>query len=169
MSINDRLGLLLDLSTLDPPPFKSEVFARWCCQATIALLACDSKALDASPFLAPGTFLAFTQVIPGMDDLPRLDHAFLEQPPQLVARGRPKFVTNDGEEVNVLVVVYEMVRATHLFQCNGILCSQTGRCHLVGSYQPHPHCRKGAEAGRARCFYVQAACDHPSSGHIAEL
>ncbi|KAI1783518.1 hypothetical protein LXA43DRAFT_1102463 [Ganoderma leucocontextum] len=110
MSITNRLGLLLDLATLDPPAFKSEAFARWCCQAIISLLARDTKAGDDAAHLSPGTFLAFTPLIPGMADLPRMGQTFIEPPCQVVARGQPKLVTLDGEEVNVVVVIYESDR-----------------------------------------------------------
>ena len=109
MSLASRVGLLLELAALDPPPFRSEAFSRWCCEATVSLLARDTQAQTTRPNLAPGTFLTFTPSLLGMDDLPCLDLDFLRLPSQVVARGSSNIVTLDGEDVNVLVVIYEMV------------------------------------------------------------
>ena len=110
MSLANRLGLLLELAALDPPAFQSKAFSRWCCAASVALLARDTQAQTARPILPPGMFLAFTPSLPGMDDLPRLELDFLRLPSQIVARGSSNVVSLDGEDVNVLVVIYQMVR-----------------------------------------------------------
>ena len=110
MSVEKRLGLLLDLAVLDPPPFKSEEFARWCCQTTVSLLARNALAVDATPPLPPGVFLAFTPYIPGHEDLPRLGRDMDHPSLQVVGRAHPVVTTAEGEEVDVLVVIYEMVR-----------------------------------------------------------
>ena len=109
MSIIDNLGLLPELMTLDPLPFKSETFAHWYYQVTITLLARDFKVPDPTWYSTPKIFLAFTPLVPGIEDLPCLDHGFLELASCLVAPGQPKVITVDREEVNVVVAIYEMV------------------------------------------------------------
>lgn len=110
MSLANRVGLLLDLAVLDPPAFRSEAFARWCCEATVSLLARDTQAQTTRLHLAPGMLLAFTPSIPGVDDLPPLELDFVHRPSQTVARGPSSVIAPDGEDVEVLVVIYQMVR-----------------------------------------------------------
>ena len=112
MSVSSRVGLLLDLAVLDPPPFQSEEFARWCCQATTALLARDMLSLNPGLPLAPGVFTAFTATIPGLEDLPRLSDRVDKGPAPIRTRARPTAITPDGEEVDVLLVIYEIVRVS---------------------------------------------------------
>nr|VWO96280.1 Cytochrome P450 monooxygenase CYP52X1 [Ganoderma boninense] len=108
MSLANRLGLLLELSTLDPPPFQSETFARWCCDTVVSLLSRDSQAQTTMPELSPRMFLAFTPCLPGMDDLPHLELDFLRRPYRTIARSNATVVTPHGEDVDVLVVIYQM-------------------------------------------------------------
>ena len=110
MSVANRLGLLLDLATLTPPAFKSELFARWCCEATMSLLAQETRAMNANLHLSPGVFLTFTPSIPGMEDLPRFNTALMDPPYPILGRSQPAVVVTEGKEVDVVVVIYEMVR-----------------------------------------------------------
>ena len=100
----------LDLAALEPPAFHSEAFAQWCCQTTVSLLAQDSQVKNSQPHLAPGMFLGFTYSIPGLEDLPRIETGWMHAPSRVVARGNPTVFTRDGEEVDVLVVIYQTVR-----------------------------------------------------------
>ncbi|PIL34317.1 hypothetical protein GSI_03092 [Ganoderma sinense ZZ0214-1] len=110
MSLTTRLGLLLDLAALQPPPFESEMFARWCCQATISLLARDTAALQEGPALGPGVFAAFTVNIPGLEDLPRFSDDVDAGNLMVRTRAQPTVVVADGEEVDVVLVIYEIDR-----------------------------------------------------------
>ena len=109
MTLTSRLGLLLDLAVLDPPPFQSEEFARWCCQATISLLARDAVVLRGGPPMPSGVFAAFTPTIQGLEDLPRLNKEVNALRLPVRTRVHPTVVVADGEEVDVLLVVYEIV------------------------------------------------------------
>ena len=110
MEITDRLGLLLDLAVLDPPPFQSEGFARWCCQASISLLARETWAQDAVVPLPHGVFPAFTPTIPGLEDLPRFGQEFQRPSVPVVGHAQSVVSTANQEDVDVLVIIYEMVR-----------------------------------------------------------
>lgn len=109
MSAANRSGLLLDLAALDPPVFWSEVFAHWCCQASVTLLARDMLTLDVRQSLAPGTFLRFTCSLPGVEDLPQLDVDSLQSPSMATGHRNLFLIIPDGVDVDVLVIIYEMV------------------------------------------------------------
>ena len=170
MSIANRSGLLLNLATLDPPPFGSEDFVHWCCQATMSLVARDVQALRAAPTLAPGSFLAFTPSIPGMDDLPRMRDSLLRHPAQAVTRLTP-VVVKDGEEVNVVVMIYEMVRGPSWAEgihSAGITLITSPLRHL-GPGWALPHSREGQEDGCSGGLHVQTARNTASSRRPCQL
>ena len=75
----------------------------------IVLLTQDMLALDMRQCLGPGTFLAFTHSLPGTDNLPQLDADSLQRSSTAMGCCNSFLIALDREEVDVLVVIYEMV------------------------------------------------------------